>query len=137
MSDTKNTFETDGFNAANTAPDSDGSAPQQFSDTALRGKMLDNDHRERIEKERHGHEEKMRDSELGILGRFFGHSDNSSKNITFMILVMLVIMSAALITLVYCRPPRDCEARHIELIWNSLIPVVTLALGYLFGAHRQ
>lgn len=137
MSAPENSFETGGFNAANAAPESAANTQQQFTDTALRGKMLDNSHRERIEKERHDHEKEMRDKELGMLGRLFGHSDNSSKNITFVILLILVLVSSALIVLVYCRPPRDCEAHHIELIWNSLIPVITLALGYLFGAHRH
>lgn len=87
------------------------------------------------------HEEKILDKQqkydlekfrigLGRLGRFFGHEDNSSKNITFVILIVLVVIVSVL---TWCFFENNQLSEFVKLLWTQLFPIITLSLGYLFG----
>ncbi len=58
----------------------------------------------------------------GWIGRFLGYQEGASQNFAFIISILLVIF-ALVISLVRM----DCK------IWEIILPVITLALGYLFG----
>lgn len=98
-------------------------------------------HEQLQQKENHEFELKCRDKEithaqellnkkLGLIGRIFGVGQNASKNITAAICIMLVIVMCIISCLVYCI---DRNLTFIEDVWNKIMPIISLSLGYLFG----
>lgn len=67
---------------------------------------------------------------LGVLGQFFGHEENSSKNITFVLLVILLII-ALVMTFYFSK----CIiiSKFVSGLWDNMFPIITLSLGYIFG----
>ena len=63
----------------------------------------------------------------GLLGRFFGSATNAPTNIAGLVicLLTLTIIGIGLWFVPSSIPPRD--------FLNVVVPIVTLALGYLFG----
>jgi hypothetical protein len=60
---------------------------------------------------------KQMDIDVGILGKFFGNSSNAPTNIAGITILVLL-----------------CATPFIDdLKWEQSIPIITLALGYLFG----
>ena len=85
---------------------------------------------ERLEytKEEHAHEREM--AKYGYFGKIFGAEENSSKAITFVILLVILTMWFALILWIPFLPAaQDIAVKLFELI----IPLITLAFGYFFG----
>ncbi len=70
--------------------------------------------------------------ERGFLGRFFGGKDSSSNNIAgFFICILLFIVSCYTAGMaIYC--PNNTHSQILD-IWNVVTPLITLALGYIFG----
>lgn len=110
-----------------------------ISSTALDRKTQE--HIRQMQKEEHSHKEnviKMRqDNNVGILkqkleiiGRLFGDRDNSSKNITAFLNILLIIGASTLSAIIYIN---DKDIQLVSSIWKNVIPIVTLSLGYLFG----
>lgn len=64
-----------------------------------------------------------------ILGN---ESGNISLYITFIVVAMLIIVGLIYILL----PPEYKQTTNVEF-WKVLCPVVTGALGYIFGAHTH
>ena len=98
-------------------------------------------HERAIQKEDHNHEEGMKKLEnercakakaqdLGWVGLFFGSGANSSKNITAIINIVLILGIAALSLAVYII---EHDKEFAKALWTGIIPVITLSLGYLFG----
>ena len=55
---------------------------------------------------------------------------NSSKNITAIINIILLIGATAVSSVVYfCEQ----DKAFVKAIWTGVLPIVTLSLGYLFG----
>jgi hypothetical protein len=65
--------------------------------------------------------------EVGWLGKFFGTSTNAPTNIAGLVIALLTltIIGIGLVFVPSTIPPRD--------FLNVVVPIVTLALGYLFG----
>ena len=110
-----------------------------ISSTALDRKTQE--HIRQMQKEEHSHKEnviKMRQDnnvgilkqKLGIIGRLFGDRDNSSKNITAFLNILLIIGASTLSAIIYIY---DKDIQLVSSIWKNVIPIVTLSLGYLFG----
>lgn len=110
-----------------------------ISSTALDRKTQE--HIRQMQKEEHSHKEnviKMRQDnnvgilkqKLGIIGRLFGDRDNSSKNITAFLNILLIIGASTLSAIIYIN---DKDIQLVSSIWKNVIPIVTLSLGYLFG----
>ena len=79
-------------------------------------------------KEEHAHEREM--AKYGYFGKIFGAEENSSKAITFVILLVILSMWFALTLWIPFLPAaQDIEVKLFELI----IPLITLAFGYFFG----
>ena len=72
--------------------------------------------------------------DIGFLGRFFGCLDHASKNITAVIIILLIIVVSTMSVVVYIV---DKDLDFIKSIWTGIIPIISLALGYLFGNNRQ
>lgn len=85
---------------------------------------------EDIEKvrEQHRHEEKM--TEYGAFGKYFGTEVNSSKNLTFTIVLAILVMifSISLLT-----PSAKFDNDFIIKLFEMVLPIITLAFGYFFG----
>ncbi len=84
----------------------------------------------KLQKAQHDHEIKLKNKELGIIGRLFGASENASKNITALICLTLIIGALYASFEIY---DNTSDNKFIERIWQIVIPVVTLSLGYIFG----
>ena len=68
---------------------------------------------------------KEMDLESGILGKFFGAPTHSPGNIAGL-LIFLLVTTGVVISFI----PGSLGATDY---WTTTIPIVTLALGYLFG----
>ena len=71
--------------------------------------------------------------DIGYLGRFFGCLDHASKNITALIIILLIIGVLTMSIIVYIV---DKDLDFIKSIWTGVMPIISLALGYLFGNNR-
>lgn len=70
--------------------------------------------------------------ERGFLGKFFGGKDCSSNNIAgFFICILLFIASCYTAGMaIYC--PTNTHNQILDF-WSIVTPLITLALGYIFG----
>lgn len=84
----------------------------------------------KIQKEQLEHESKMKNKDLGWIGFIFGTAENASKNIAALICLILVI-GAIIFTCIIFKSDEDNLL--IKTIWEIVLPVVTLSLGYIFG----
>ena len=62
--------------------------------------------------------------EIGWIGTLVGSAKNAPNNIAFLVL-LLVMIAGFVVAFVY---PQD----RVEF-WKTILPVLTLALGYVFG----
>lgn len=76
------------------------------------------------------HSQKQQIIRLGLIGRIFGSGDNASKNITATICIILII-GGSLVSL-YAYAFKD-DKELVGSIWNVILPIITLSLGYVFG----
>lgn len=67
---------------------------------------------------------------LGLLGKLFGGEQNSSKNITALINICLLLGATAISLVIYFS---EKDKDFVKAIWTGTLPIVTLSLGYLFG----
>lgn len=69
---------------------------------------------------------------IGQIGELLGCEDNASRNITALICAILLIILLVLSIIVYL-----CEKNFnpVMTLWEKTIPIITLALGYLFGKN--
>ena len=72
----------------------------------------------------------MKNKELGWIGVVLGASENSSKNISALICVILLLAIIAMSCWVY---KIDGDKDFIGKLWQMILPVITLSLGYIFG----
>ena len=79
-------------------------------------------------KEQHRHESEM--ARYGWFGKIFGTEENSSKTITFVLLVIILFMWFAICVISIWFPLIKFPAKEI---FEILIPLITLAFGYFFG----
>lgn len=88
-------------------------------DKDLANKMLDNDR------------EKFRNSiEIGWLGKFWGSPKTSPNNIAGFTIVLLLLLGIGWTTI--------CEDfSNTKDLWAIITPIITLALGYLFGEKSK
>lgn len=80
------------------------------------------------------HDCKACEKSMGRLGRFFGKDTNSSKNIAFTILTILLVLGLAFAILqifIYFNP-----SGFVEKYWEQLFPIITLTMGYIFGKNN-
>ncbi|MBQ6301558.1 MAG: hypothetical protein IJK75_06415 [Bacteroidales bacterium] len=93
---------------------------------SLNKKIIDAD----LEKERLNKEDKR--SERGWLGKLFGAGVHSPNNIAGLLIVILLLVAIGytFFMLVYC--PVETHHQVVDF-WGIITPLITLALGYLFG----
>ena len=91
----------------------------------------DHDFQLQMQKQQHDHENGLKDKDLGWLGKFFGGENISSKNITAFVCGILLLGVVAFSIVIYCTDKEDTT--FIGQLWEHVIPIITLSLGYLFG----
>jgi hypothetical protein len=99
--------------------------PQLPEDRELAHKMLDNT----------GVLDKMR-AERGALGGFWGASSHIPHNIAAL-LVLLLTLTGIGFTLCKVNAPIDDKSLSIKDFWAIITPLITLAVGYLFGEKTK
>lgn len=85
------------------------------------------DYQLKMQKAQHDHEISMRNMDLGRVGWIFGSSDNSSKNIAAVILLLAIIGMSCWVY------GMDKDKSFIASLWQLVLPIITLSLGYIFG----
>lgn len=77
-------------------------------------------------------EESKMNRELGILGQFFGSGDSIKLNIAGLFIFILVITGVTY-TACILFSTENKKAIGILEFWGIITPLITLALGYIFG----
>lgn len=90
----------------------------------------DHEYQLKMQDSQHFHELSLKNKDLGWIGQFFGSSDNSSKNIAAIICLILLIAVIFMSCIVYYL---DKDKGFISTLWQMVMPVITLSLGYIFG----
>lgn len=70
--------------------------------------------------------------ERGWIGHIWGASEHSSNNIAGLLIVSILVIGAAYTAYMICV---DACCTHQEVLdfWKLLTPLLTMALGYIFG----
>ena len=90
----------------------------------------DHEHDRDMTEIKHRHEIELIDRKAGSVGRYFGVEDNASKNITLFIIMILLVVVFILIVTFYNVSP---HSEFVDKVWDTTVPLITLALGYIFG----
>lgn len=90
----------------------------------------DHNYQLKMQESQHSHELSLKNKDLGWIGKFFGSSENSSKNIAAIICLILLFAVIIMSCGVYCM---DRDKDFVSTLWQMVMPVITLALGYIFG----
>lgn len=83
-----------------------------------------------VEKRRLNNEDKA--GERGYFGKIFGVAENSSNNIAGVLICSLLIIGTLYTAYMIIR---DYSGTHNQVLdfWEVIVPMITLAIGYLFG----
>lgn len=106
-----------------------GTTPKQME---YQKAMIEEDHefQYKMQEAQHKQEQTMKNKDLGWIGFIFGTAENASKNIAALISLILIIGAIIFSCIIYCC---GSDNTFIETIWDIVLPVVTLSLGYIFG----
>lgn len=110
-------------------------------DNMIKQTKLQNAHERDLQKEQHDfdleckkldqkHEQETITKNLGWIGRTFGNAENASKNITAILCILLLVGVATVSVIVYCN---EHDISKVTGLWDGVLPIITLSLGYLFG----
>lgn len=75
----------------------------------------------------------MADKEIGYLGKFFGSGDSVKVNVSGFCIIVLLAIGIIYTVLYLFFASSDTKAAGIIEFWGIITPIVTLALGYIFG----
>ena len=78
-------------------------------------------------------EESKMNRELGMLGQFFGSRNSIKLNIAGLFIFILVITGITYTACILFSPTVNAKAIGILEFWGIITPLITLALGYIFG----
>lgn len=87
-------------------------------------------HQYKVQEISQNHELNIINKKLGLIGQIIGNSENASKNITCIVCILLLVGATIISLVIYWG--RD-DVSFVQAIWNNIMPVITLSLGYLFG----
>ncbi|MEZ4788521.1 MAG: hypothetical protein R2811_00725 [Flavobacteriales bacterium] len=73
-------------------------------------------------------------AEKGFLGYVWGNHSHASSNIAGLVIILLVV-SGFVYFLV--NDPNNASTPSVQVYWGIISPIITLSLGYLFGAHKS
>lgn len=80
-------------------------------------------------------EESLLKIQLGRIGRLFGGNKNISHNIVAILISLILLFDIVSSIGIYCwgKEIDESELDLIKIIWQESAPLITLALGYVFG----
>ena len=118
-----------------------GSGNSYSPDEMIKQTKLQNAHERDLQKEQHDfdleckkldqkHEQEIITKNLGWIGRTFGSTENASKNITATLCILLLVGVVIVSAIVYCN---ERDVNKVVGLWDGVLPIITLSLGYLFG----
>lgn len=87
-----------------------------------------------MQQQQHNHENELKNKEIGWLGKFFGSENNSDRNMA--ITVIVTVISGATLFSICVLFNTELNNSLIKEVWSSVVPIVTLALGYIFGKNN-
>lgn len=93
----------------------------------------DHEYQLKMQDSQHTHELSLKNKDLGWIGIFFGSSENSSKNIAAIICLILLL---AVILMSFGVYYQEKDKDFISTLWQIVMPVITLSLGYIFGKRE-
>src|SRR4051812_3846938 len=73
---------------------------------------------------------KAMDLDSGWLGRCFGSTQNAPGNIAGLVVVLLLVLGIYVTAV-------ETKAMQAPEYWKTVLPVITLVLGYLFGRKNK
>ena len=71
----------------------------------------------------------------GWVGKIWGEGNNSIINIAGMLILLLLIIGATYTFILVSKGVVETHQQVLDF-WNVIIPIITLALGYLFGKGK-
>ena len=74
--------------------------------------------------------------ERGLLGKLWGSIEHSSNNIAGLFIILLFIVGLLYTIWMLCVVSCDNHKKILEF-WEMLTPLMTLALGYIFGRGQS
>ena len=74
--------------------------------------------------------------ERGLLGRLWGSIEHSSNNIAGLFIILLFLVGLLYTIWMLCVDSCDNHKKILEF-WAMLTPLMTLALGYIFGRGQS
>lgn len=72
----------------------------------------------------------------GWVGRIWGDGNNSAVNIAGILIVLLVVIGAGYTFWMLSVGWQESHSQVLDF-WKVIVPLITLALGYLFGKRQQ
>lgn len=76
--------------------------------------------------------------ELGSLGKFFGSGETVKMNISGLTILILIITGVGYTVGVLCfDTSSNSKAVGIIDFWGIITPIITLALGFIFGKTQK
>lgn len=111
-------------------PNNHGNNPNENSIVSLDILRERNKHQKALQTEQHAHDLEILNKKMGVMGRFFGIEDNSSKNITALICCLLITFCLGGTVATYLVEKNFTFAKWM---WGQVFPFISLAMGYLFG----
>lgn len=83
-------------------------------------------------------EESKSERELGKLGLFFGSGNSVKMNIAGLLITVLVLTGIGYTLILLCSDlSKNKMVIGILDFWNIITPLITLALGYVFGKQDE
>lgn len=80
-------------------------------------------------------QERRQELEAGIIGKIFGNNPNTAVHIAGLVAILLCVIGGAYTFLPFVKPAEG--AMSVAEVWKILVPVITGALGFIFGAHTK
>lgn len=107
---------------------------KQTSSVELDLQREDHQFQLQMQQQQHNHENELKNKEIGWLGKFFGTEENSARNMAITVIVLVVLGATIFSICVLFNPILDNV--FIKDVWGDIVPIVSLALGYIFGKNK-
>ncbi len=91
-----------------------------------------NRHKKELTAIENKHIETLKNKELWVIGRLFGGKELTAINISGILIIMLLIIGVIFSLIIICQKKEDQTISIVD-IWSITTPLITLALGYIFG----
>ena len=83
-------------------------------------------------------EDNRHERELGKLGKYFGAGDSVKMNIAGLFIIVLLITGIVYtFSILFLNTSSNPKAISITDFWGIIAPLITLALGFIFGKSQK